>query len=419
MKMPRNLALTGVLATSLVLTGCGGSGAENDEAAGADGATGEVTMWVYPILTDEAANKKFWADTVQKFKTSNPGIDVTVEVYPWAKRDEALAAAIASNTAPDVVYLVPDQVPVYARSLETIDSMASEDALNDTQDNAKAAATVDGKLVGMPLLTSVTTLVCDKRAFKKAGVSTYPTTWDEYLALGPTFKAQGIDLSLITADASGTLNVSYYPLLWQAGGDVLNDDKTAAAFNEAPGVEALDYFKKMYDGGFINKDYVIKAAPTEQTGVAKGTVACTWGVPTQDLVKLWGAENMEVLPPLNKAESVGYGTVGSLSMLKSTENKEAAMKWIEFATTPENSKPLLTAASFYSPRESAGSLYPAGSVDAALEKLVPEMTVGAVNDKSRAVMGVLTPEIQAAVIGKKTSQQALDDAAKAADALMK
>lgn len=418
MKMSHKMAVTTVLATSLVLSACAGSDS-TDDSTGDGGASGEVTMWVYPILLDEAANKKFWAETVTKFKASNPGIDVTVEVYPWAKRDEALAAAIASNTAPDVVYLVPDQIPVYARSLEDISSTVTPAALDDTQDNAKAAASVDGKLVGLPLLTSVTTLTCDKRAFAKIGQTAYPTTWDEFLALGPKFKAKGIDLTLMTADAAGTLNVSYYPLLWQAGGDVLNEDKTGVAFNQAPGVAALDFFKKLYDGGFINKDYVIKAGPTEQTGVAKGTVACTWGVPTQELVKLWGAENVEALPPLRQAESVSYGTVGSLSMMRSSENKEAAMKWMEFAAEPENSKPLLTSASFYSPRKSSGALYADGSVDATLEKLVPLMTVGAVNDKSRAIMAALTPEIQAAVIGKKTSQQALDDAAKAANAMLK
>lgn len=53
-----------------------------------------------------------------------------------------------------------------------------------------------------------------------------------------------------------------------------------------------------------------------------------------------------------------------------------------------------------------------------MEKTLDLMQGAPLHDKARDVMGVLAPEIQAALIGQKSPQQALTDAATAANALI-
>ncbi|MEZ7125351.1 sugar ABC transporter substrate-binding protein [Nonomuraea sp. AD125B] len=401
-------ALAAAAAALGTLTACGG-GSGGDEKQ-------TVTMWIYPNIADQAKHQAFWDEQTKAFEAANPNIDVKVEIYPWAKRDEALSTAIAGNKAPDVVYLIPDQLPKYARTLEPVDVYLADKA--DYRDNALKSVTIDGKVMGAPILMSANPLVCNQKAFDAAGVTEFPKTWDDVLALAPTFKAKDVDVTNYWADPAATLNQSFYPLLWQAGGDVFSPDGKAAAFGGAEGVKALTFLKKLADGGYVEKDLLTGLPKFEQTRTAQNKVACTWQQLPADVESFWGKENIKVLPPLTDAKQVAYGTVGSLALLKASDHKEAAGKWIGFATGAAPSKAYDLASGYFSPRKSTGSLYAADPVQAEVEKALDLTTAGPLHEKARDVMGVLAPEIQAALIGKKTPEQALADAAKAADALL-
>ena len=407
-------AVTAAVLAGGTLTACGGSTAPN---ATADKQS--VTMWIYPVIVDEAVHKKFWADEVTAFKAANPNIDVKVEYYPWAKRDDALATAIASNTAPDVVYLIPDQLAGYAKNLEPVDKYLSASAKADYFDNVKSDVTLDGKMLGAPVLTTASGIICDKRALSAVGATAAPTTWDELAALGPKLKAKGIDSFNYLASPDMTLNMSLYPLLWQAGGQVFSADGKTVAFNQQPGVDALTFLKEQMDKGYVSKEGLTTLPKIEQTRLAQGKVACTWQYEAVLLEKAWGKANMVVGEPMKKVEQIGFGTVGSLSMLKTAKSKAAAGKWIDFVTNTENLKKYDMAASYFSPKKSTGVLYASDPVLSAQEKMTPMMTVGALNPKSRQVMGALVPAIQAVLGGQKEPQQALDDAAKEANQLFR
>ncbi|WP_372349258.1 extracellular solute-binding protein [Streptomyces sp. KL116D] len=390
------------------LAGCGGSG------GGADSKT--VTMWTYPVIFDEAKNKAYWDGLVKAFEKKHAGVTVKVETFPWANRDTALATAIASGKGPDVVYLIPDQLPKYAKNIVPADEYVPADAKKDYTDFALDSVTVGGKALGAPVLTSANPLICDKRVFDAIGESAYPTTWAELEALAPKLKKKGFYATSYSGDTQQTLNMTFYPLLWQAGGDVFAEDGKKTAFNSAEGVKALTYLKKLVAGGYTDKDLVTTTPKLEQTPVAKGKVACTWQNTPADVEPFWGKENIVVKPPLKDAKSVGYGTVGALSLLKGG-NTELAGDWINFAAEAKNAAGLEKGAGYFPARKSGGDLYPGDALQKAVGATLPTMTAGPLEEKAREVMGVLAPEIQAALLGKKSPKEALDAAAKAADAM--
>ncbi|MFG3259566.1 extracellular solute-binding protein [Streptomyces sp. NPDC048172] len=406
----RSVALP-VLATALAATalaGCGGTG------SGGGGNT--VTMWTYPVIFDEAKNKEYWDGLVKKFEKKHKGIEVKVETFPWANRDTSLATAIGSGKGPDVVYLVPDQLPKYQRNIVPADDYMPEKARADYTDFALESVTAqDGKLLGTPVLTSANPLICDKRVFDKVGEKEYPSTWKDLEKLGPKLKKKGYYATSYSGDTQQTLNLTFYPLLWQAGGGIFSKDGKKVAFNGKEGVRALTYLKKLVDGGMTDKDLVTTTPKLEQTPVAKGKVACTWQNTPADVEPFWGKKNTVVRPPLKDAKSVGYGTVGALSMLKGA-NTKAAGDWINFVSEPENAAGLEKQSSNFPARKSAKELYGDDKVQSAVADTLPKMNAGPVADKAREAMGVLAPEIQHALLGKKSPKQALDDAAKAAEA---
>lgn len=406
--------ITGVVAgvaTATLLAGCsagGGSTAEGDQS---------ITVWLYPVIADEAVHKDFWDSTIEAFEAENDGIDVNYEIFPWANRDESLQTAIAAGKGPDVVYLIPDQLSAYQSSIAPLNDLLSEQRQDDLLPNVKESVTIDGDILGAPILTSAQPLICNAAAFEAAGVTEYPETWDDIIDIAPEFTAADMYVLNYPASAENTLNLTFYPLLWQAGGQVYDDGEVG--FDSKAGEEALTFITDLAEAGALDPEALTTNVPLEQTAIAQGKVACTWNNGVTEVAPFWGEENVKVLAPLTDEKSVAYGTVGSLSVLKGSKAQDAAAKFAEYATSADVVEPYLTAAGYFSALSTTEPLYADDPLLGEVEKYVPDTTVGELNESSRALMGVLAPEIQAALLGQKSPADALKDAATAAAPLIK
>ncbi len=422
MRVTKFTGVAAGLTAALLMAGCAtGGGQTPAQSPGGSPASGQpqhVTLWLYPIVADEAKHKEHWDQVVSAFEAKNQNITVDYEIFPWANRDEALQTAIAGKVAPDLVYLIPDQLAAYKDAIEPIGPFLSDAHKADLLDNVSASVTMDGQLMGAPILTTANPLLCNAEAFKAAGVTDYPKTWDDVLAMAPKFTEKGMYAIGYSGNPEMTLNLSFYPLLWQAGGHIFGDDGASVAFNDEAGVRALTFITELAKQKALDPDLITTNVPVEQGAIAQGKVGCTWDHAAVDLAPFWG-DNIVVLPPLTDKASVSYGTVGSLALLKGAESNEAAGAFAEFASSADQVVPLLKTAGFFSALKSVSGLYADDPVLSAVEASIPTATVGELNTSARAVMGVLTPEIQAALLGQKSPQEALDAAAKAAEPLLK
>jgi multiple sugar transport system substrate-binding protein len=408
------LVVAGALA--LATGGCGSGG---DEALPSDPAkvSGKVTMWIYPIGDSE---KTWWPARITEFKKKYSKVDVEVVVQPWAKRDEQLTTAIAGNKGPDVVYLIPDQVPQYAETgaLADVSDLVSGDR-DDFRSNALDAMTYQQKLYGVPLLMSVTTTMANKKVLADAGVADVPTTWDDLLAAAPKLKAKGYYATQYLGDPTQTLNQTFYPLLWQAGGEVLSEDGKKAAFNSDAGVRALEFAKKLVDGGYVPKEALTTPPKAETSAFAQGKVGVTLSTASAELAQYHlDRANYAAGAPLKDQRAVGYGTVGGLSVLDSAKDKAAAKAWISWVTSADQMRVFDKARNYFPPRKSVGALYAGDPLSGTEEKYLDDMRPGVINPKARELMDLIKPHLQAALLGKADPKRALDDAASDVDALL-
>jgi multiple sugar transport system substrate-binding protein len=408
------LVAAGVLA--LTAAGCGSDG---DDAVSADPAkvSGKVTMWIYPIGGDQ--EKPWWQPRIDEFKKQYGGVDVEVVVQPWANRDEQLTTAIAGNQAPDVVYLIPDQVPQFAQigALADVSDVIAPDR-EDFRSNTLDALTYQGKLYGVPLLMSVTTTLVNKKALQEAGVTSVPQTWDELLAAAPKLKDKGYYATQYVGEPTQSLNQSFYPLLWQAGGEVLSPDGKKAAFNSPAGVKALEFAKSLVDGGYAPKE-ALTAKVGETSAFGQGKVGLTISTASAELAifKLDRA-NYAASAPLKDVKSVSYGTVGGLSVLDSARSRPAAKAWVKWVTSAAHMKEFDKSRKYFPPRKSVGPLFADDPVSGVEEKYLDNMRPGVISPKARQLMDLIKPHLQAALLGTKAPAKALDDAAKEVDALL-
>lgn len=411
MRVRKATTVAAGLAAIGVIAGCSGGPAGTGEPAAQD-----LTLWLYPVIADEAAHKAYWDSAIADFEAENDDITVSYEIFPWANRDEALQTAIAANKGPDLVYLVPDQLAAYEESLEPLDEYLSGDRVASMLPNVRESVTLDAGIMGAPVLTSAMALICNAAAFEAAGVDEFPATWDDVRDMAPAFVEAGMHAISYPASAENSLNLTFYPLLWQAGGDVYSDEGEVG-FNSAAGLEALQFLTDLAEMGALEPSVLTAQVPLEQTPLAQGKVGCTWTDNVVDLSPFWG-DDVTVLPPLENEESVAYGTVGSLSILKGSAHKEAAARFAEFATSIEALEPYLLEAGFFPALETEEQLHATDTLLGQVEQYVPRTTVGELATSSRALMGVLSPEIQAALIGQKSAQEALDAAEAAAAPLL-
>ncbi len=239
----KRLALL-LIAGVVSVAGCGGSSGQSSSSAGAHGHT-SIVMWEGYTETEATAIHKLAAE----FNATHPSITVTVQNY--GNSDYALQkvlAAIAGGKPPDISYLYGSWAPNIATNpgVVTLNKLiASDPSFNwaDFYPAERGAATVNGKIVGVPALVDNLALVYNKKLFAQAGLSppTDSWTWSQFESAAekltdPSKKQFGW---AYVNDASEDTVWRFWAMLWQAGGSILTPDGKKAAFDSSAGVKAL------------------------------------------------------------------------------------------------------------------------------------------------------------------------------------
>jgi len=306
-----------------------------------------------------------------------------------------------------------------------------------------AASTLDGKLVMLPRAQfDVSALYYQKGLYedeaKKAAYKEKfgtdllpPDTWEE-LARQAEFFANPPDFyGTQFAGKEEAINGRFYEMLVAEGGEYLDADGKPA-FNSEAGVRALDWFVNLYKA---------KAVPAGTTnylwddlgqGFASGTVALNldwpgwagfFNDPSQS--KVAGNVGVKVQPKGSSGKRTGWSGHHGFSVTESCANKEAAASLVWFLTNEDSQKlesaagplPTRDAVWTYNIEQAADDPYRAEVLKAfqeAAQSAFPVPQTPSWIEISNAVY----PELQAAILGDKTSKQALDDAAAKATAIL-
>jgi multiple sugar transport system substrate-binding protein len=403
---------------TVLLAGCGG-GDNSDNAASEnpDEVSGKVVFWTYPI--GSSGEDGFWPPIVERFNEEYPDVEVEVIVQPFQGREEQLTTSLAGGEAPDVVYFNPDFIPRFVEEgfLEPIADVIEDDA-DDFRAAGLEAMSYDGELYGVPWLMGVNTMLCITTVLEAAGVEC-PETWDDALAMAPAVKNAGYYLTQYEGAIEVTLNGTFYQYLRVAGGDVLNEDMTEAAFNGPEGVRALEIIRELAENEYVPPQSLTVLEPFEQTAAGLGEVAFMPYSGAAAVGNFVDPATLEVGPPITDSAESTNGTVGGLSIFNTSENMAAAKAWVDFLTSKEEMESFLTeVAQYHSPRESITGLFEDQPLVAAQEEYLDLVWSGLLHPQAREIMDVIAPHVQAAILGRAEPQEALDAAADEVNGLL-
>lgn len=390
-------------------------------ACGTGSGDDAVTMWMYPVIADQEQSRAYWQKVEQGFEAEH-GVGLRIELQPWEGRQEKFGAALMAGSGPDVVLLQPDMIPqhVEEKALQPVGDVLTGGE-RTYRPSAVAALTVKDQAYGVPLYQTVTTTVYNRKLFAEAGITDLPDTWDEVKAAAPKLAARGIPVLDYAGSTEETLNLTFYPLLWQAGGSVFNAEGTKSAFASPQGIDALRFLVDLKEMGGLPPTAATKRARLIEDSVVVGKAAMAHAmVPAiaRSVAGAIGAENVVVGPPLRHQAQVTFGQPGALSLLRNAKNPDAARKFLSYMTTPKVVEELCVQSGYFLPwTDSAPPV--TDEIDRGFAQALQHVRAGDAHPQARKAMGLLAPHLQAALLGQKTPEQALTDAAREVDALLR
>jgi len=243
------LALAAV--TALLVSGC--SGSPTDTTSSGAGATTSVTVWHYW----DGTNADTFTSMVNDYNSSHPNVKINASNVPNSDFLTKLRASATSNTLPDIAIGDLIWVPQINQmgTLADLSTMLPSDIMSDINPALTSYGNIDGKQVSVPVSANNLGYMYNKTLYQQAGLdpNSPPTTWDELLADAKQITAAtgmpGYDLYTQAGTDGEGLTWNFQVNLWQAGGEFLNADNTAAAFNTAQGKQALQFWMDLINSG--------------------------------------------------------------------------------------------------------------------------------------------------------------------------
>ncbi|MDO8548717.1 MAG: ABC transporter substrate-binding protein [Ignavibacteria bacterium] len=319
-----------------------------------------------PENTDGKITITFWHSFVSRtipsfnnlvewYEKENPNVKIVAQYVPSGDPlIQKLVTAIQSNTAPDISWLHSDFLHklVEADAIYKMDHFIngtdglSKEEMNDIFPQSLQSAKWRDTLYAMPMEATTLALIYNKNKFKEAGLDPEkpPKDWNELYdyAMKLTKDKDGdgkIDqygFYIPAFPASGPLSVwmvlQWTPFLWQAGGEEINKGQTKDLYNNEAGVQALSFWKKIFEG---EKFYNFTL--THDLGFVSGTVAMImdgpWDLPEfRDIKNFdWGITYL----PSGPVKRATYMAGEHLAIFKQSQHPGEAWKFIKWILRPD------------------------------------------------------------------------------------
>jgi multiple sugar transport system substrate-binding protein len=328
-----------------VLAACGGGGGGSPQASqsAAQGPVPEPTEPVTITFSSWVGNDRGMKALYKKFQAEHPNISIEFQDVPAEESEKKLTTQVAGGNPPDAAFVDASNVGVFGprKALVNLESYISRSDIVDPNDYVeafKAQAMVDGALYGLPFDGESTGLFYRTDLFEAAGIAGPPKTWEEFTAAAekltdPAKKQYGFQVFAPEAE------YYWYPWLWQNGGEIVTEPDEAIAFNNDAGKQAAEYYVGLTK--YSSPDYLNSNSYDARLGFAQGQIAMymagAWfaGTLSDEFPKIEGKWAAAPLP--NGTAGCKTTIAGdALVLFAGGKKQDAAWKWIEFLSKPEN-----------------------------------------------------------------------------------
>ncbi len=336
-KLYRITMMVVLIAMALSMTGCG--------------ATPEPTEKSVKVLTMQQAGPtpEEMNAIVAKFNESNPGVKVAIDYVSYDALHDKIATSMATNPPAYDVILVDDiWYAEFAKNGYLWD--VTSKVTKETKDSIFAAAwditTVNGVTYGMPWLLDEKYFFYNEKMLADAGIAAPPKTWEELEAQSLILKEKGIvEYPIVWSWAQAETAICDFVALLYGNGGRFTDENGKPAFNEAAGVETLQWMVDSIDKGIVNPASIsyVEEDVRNTFSQGKAAFAINWlymyelAAINPDESQVVGQVKMSLIPAFegNAAPSSSINGSMGFSVVDKSPNREEAWKYVEFLTSEE------------------------------------------------------------------------------------
>lgn len=324
-----------MLITLFVLS-CGG----NKETQG----DGQINLTIWHSFT-QGARKDFFENMARDFEVANPGVKITIEVFPWATFQQKWTSAASLGTLPDISSALPFQASemILVDLLLPLNNVVNAIGEENFYERPLEAFTLDGNIYGISLYSHAHVMWYRKDILEANNIEV-PETWEELYSAAQKVnnppEYYGLSVPLAKTDFYGTL----FLLLTSGRADKYILEKDGKVDLTSPEMlKSIQYWVDMYKAASPEGSLVY--ATKEQADLFyKGKSVFDFNsgfhVPgvLQSRPDLSNAIAAAPIPKWNKDDSDNgaYSTHTPIVIYKSTKHQQMSEKFVEFIFKPEN-----------------------------------------------------------------------------------
>lgn len=343
----RMLALgSGAVAFAMSLAACSSGAVSTGDNTGGGAAGGAVTL---KLATVNNGQMKDMEKLKTEYEKANPGVTVNFQVMEEGDLRSAVTADVASGAGQyDIVTIGAYETPQWGANkwlLDLTPELSSDSAydVNDLLPPVRDALSLEGKLFAVPFYGESSILMYNKEVLDKAGVTiSNNPTWQEVAdAAKKVNSASMAGICMRGKPGWGDLFAPLTTVVQTFGGNWYND-KWDATVNTPEWKEAVTFYKTMLDQSG-EKDPVSYSFNECLTALKEGkaamwadaSVAASMLEANDSPVKgKMGYAHM----PVNKTKESGWLWSWNLAVPATTKNKDAAIKFVKWATSKDYHK---------------------------------------------------------------------------------
>ena len=249
------LAAAGMAAGPL-LDACGGGGGQSTAPTTATktpqaraGASIRLLQWVHFV---PAADNEFIRQCNEFGSKYN--VKVAVERITADQLQTKTAAAVEAGSGPDIIQMQYGWPHLYTSQCEDVTNEVNilKQKLGAVAPVNDAFSKVNGVYRAVPYTIVPNAFTYRTDYFQKAGISSWPKTWDEFTTAAGKLKAAGLPpISQTDGHAYGDSLTMWNPVLWSFGGREVNADGKTVAINSKETRAAIRWAQGAVKAGFV------------------------------------------------------------------------------------------------------------------------------------------------------------------------
>ncbi len=420
-KLTKNISMLGAASvlTAATLAGCGSSStAGNSNSSNSSGgqsssAKQETITFVAAQYSDNT--KPFWTNLIQRFEQKYPNIKVNLQVVGWTAMDQKVNTMISTHQTPDLLNY--NEYASFAADglLNPTSTWVPKDVLNNVYPSFLQSGEINGTGYGLPLLASVRALFYNKDLFKKAGITSPPTTWTQLQqdAVQITKKTGVPGFGSHYTNNEGQADFAYFT--WGNGGGFKTNGKWD--LNNPKNIQAMQFLHDLtYKYHATNPDPTSINRDQMQPVFEQGKIGMMLTANFFATLIKQQAPNLNYgigpIPHNTGVKPFTLGVADYLMSFKTSKHPNAVKKFLDFFYQDQNYESWLTKEGMLPVTQSAGAqMAKKDPLDAQFIKLLPIAKFYPVQDPKIVQAEQAVRQAGEAILSNQESaKQALDQA---------